>query len=111
MEFNNTLYFLLNANAEESQEILEDYANDIIRSGCFDKHTLSLYCGENCSRVWIDEKITEFNTLEFYEEAAELLVDSYFITKTAALEIMKRAIEETKGNLHTQIILLKTCGG
>ena len=63
MEFDNILYFLLNQTAEETQEIGEEYANDLIRSGCFDKHTLSLYCGENCSRMWIDEDLKQFANL------------------------------------------------
>ena len=85
MEFDNILYFLLNQTAEETQEIGEEYANDLIRSGCFDKHTLSLYCGENCSRMWIDEDLKQFETIDFYDEAADVLVEKFYITRTVAL--------------------------
>lgn len=111
MEFDNILYFLLNQTAEETQEIGEEYANDLIRSGCFDKHTLSLYCGENSSRMWIDEDLKQFETIDFYDEAADVLVEKFYITRSVALEIIKTAIEETKTNVHTQIVLFKTCGG
>ena len=111
MEFDNILYFLLNQTAEETQVIGEEYANDLIRSGCFDKHTLSLYCGENCSRMWIDEDLKQFETIDFYDEAADELVEKFYITRTVALEIMSVAITETKQDIHTQLVLLKTCGG
>lgn len=111
MDYTNVRYFLLNQTADEPQEIMEEYANDMIRSGCFEKHTCSLYCGENNSRIWIDEVIHNFETINFYDEAAEFLVERFFITKSAALEIMNVAITETKSDVHTQIVLLKTCGG
>ena len=105
------MYCLLNSTAEESQEIGEEYANDLIRSGCFDKHTLSLYCGENNSRMWIDEDLKQFETIDFYDEAADVLVEKFYVTRAVALEIVRVAIEETKQNLHTQIVLFKTRGG
>lgn len=111
MEFDNILYFLLNQTAEETQVIGEEYANDLIRSGCFEKHTLSLYCGENCSRMWIDEDLKQFETIDFYDEAADVLVEKFYVTRAVALEIVRVAIEETKQNLHTQIVLFKTRGG
>lgn len=111
MDFDNEKYFLLNSTAEESQEIGEEYAEDLKRSGCFDRHTLSLYCGENNSRMWIDETIKEFETLEFLDEAADVLVEKFYVTRAVALEIVRFAIEETKQNLHTQIVLFKTRGG
>ena len=106
MEYTNVKYFLLNSYAEEAQEIGTEYAEDMMRSGCFEKHTMALYC-----RMWIDDKIYNFETLEFYDEAADLLIEKYYITRTAALEIIGVAIEETKTEIHTQIVLLKTCGG
>jgi hypothetical protein len=111
MDYTNVKYFLLNSHAEEAQEIGAEYAEDMMRSGCFEKHTMSLYCGENSSRMWIDDNIYSFETLEFYDEAADLLIEKYYITRTAALEIIGVAIEETKTEIHTQIVLLKTCGG
>lgn len=111
MDYTNVKYFLLNQVADEPQEIMEDYAEEMMRSGCFEKHTCALYCGENTSRMWLDETIYNFETLEFLDEAAELLTEKYFITKTAALEIMNVAITETKQDIHTQLILLKVCGG
>ena len=75
MDYTNVKYFLLNQTADEPQEIMEEYAEDMIRSGCFEKHTCSLYCGENNSRIWIVEKIHNFETMNFYDEAAEFLVE------------------------------------
>lgn len=111
MDFDNELYFLLNSTAEKVQQIGREYAKDLKRSGCFDSHTLSLYCGENHSRMWIDDTVKEFETLEFLEEAADVFVEKLYVTRAVALEIMKTAIEETKTNVHTQIVLFKTCGG
>lgn len=61
--------------------------------------------------MWIDETIKEFETLEFLDEAADVLVEKFYVTRAVALEIVRVAIEETKQNLHTQIVLFKTRGG
>ena len=61
--------------------------------------------------MWIDEDLKQFETIDFYDEAADELVEKFYITRSVALEIIKTAIEETKTNIHTQIVLFKTCGG